>query len=59
MVEVSCVININDSINEINLFNNILFEIYKIQKNVVFIRTENQNKSYIFSFSDREKTFNY
>ena len=59
VVEVSCVININDSINEINLFNNILFEIYKIQKNVVFIRTENQNKSYIFSFSDREKTFNY
>ena len=59
VVEVSCVINIKDSINEINLFNNILFEIYKIQKNVVFIRTENQNKSYIFSFSDREKTFNY
>jgi len=29
----------------------------EIQKNVVFIKVEKESKSYIFSFSDREKTF--
>ena len=42
-----------------NIINNILFGVYEIQKNVVFIKVEKESKSYIFSFSDREKTFIY
>ena len=46
-------------INKISVKNNILFDIYKIQKNVTLIISENQTKSHIFSFSNREKTFTY
>jgi len=54
-----CYKNKEIEFNEINIINNILFEVYKIQKNVVFINVEKQSKSHIFSFSDREKTFSY
>ena len=46
-------------INNIKVYNNILFDVFQVQKNVVLINLENQNQSYIFSYSDREKTFNY
>ena len=59
LVEISCSFDYEGDINEINIINNILFGVYEIQKNVVFIRVEKQSKSYIFSFSDREKTFIY
>ena len=59
LVEISCSFNYNEDINKINISNNILFGVYEIQKNVVFIRVEKESKSYIFSFSDREKTFIY
>lgn len=59
LVEISCSFDYEGDINEINIINNILFGVYEIQKNVVFIKVEKQSKSYIFSFSDREKTFIY
>ena len=59
LLEISCSFNYKEDINEINIINNILFGVYEIQKNVVFIKVEKQSKSYIFSFSDREKTFIY
>ena len=59
LVEISCSFDFKKDFNEINIINNILFEVYKIQKNVVFINVEKQSKSHIFSFSDREKTFSY
>jgi hypothetical protein len=59
LVEISCSFNYKEDINEINIINNILFGVYEIQKNVVFIKVEKESKSYIFSFSDREKTFIY
>ena len=46
-------------INNIKVYNNILFDVFQVQKNVVLINLENQNQSNIFSFSDREKTFTY
>ena len=59
LIKVSCSFDYNGDINEINIINNILFGVYDIQKNVVFIKVEKESKSYIFSFSDREKTFIY
>ncbi len=59
LVEISCSFDFKKDFNEINIINNILFEVYKIQKNVVFINVEKQSISHIFSFSDREKTFSY
>ena len=59
LLEISCSFNYKEDINEINIINNILFGVYEIQKNVVFIKVEKESKSYIFSFSDREKTFIY
>ena len=35
------------------------YYVFQVQKNVVLINHENQNQSHIFSYSDREKTFNY
>jgi len=59
LVEISSSFTYKKDVEEIKIINNILFEVYKIQKNVVFINVEKQSKSYIFSFSDREKTFIY
>jgi hypothetical protein len=46
-------------INSIKVSNNILFDVFRVQKNVVLINFENQTQSHVFSFSDREKTFTY
>ena len=58
-VEISFYFNSKEEINEINIMINILFDVYKIQKNVVLINYKSKINSYIFSFSDREKTFIY
>ena len=59
LVEISFFFNYEDEINEINIVNKILFDVYNIQKNVVLINYKSKINSYIFSFSDREKTFIY
>ena len=59
LVEISFSFKSNSIINNISVTNNILFDVYRIQKNVTLINFENKTKSYIFSFSDREKTFTY
>lgn len=59
LVEISFYFNYKEEINEINIMINILFDVYKIQKNVVLINYKSKINSYIFSFSDREKTFTY
>ena len=59
LVEISFSFKSNSIINNISVKNNILFDVYRIQKNVTIINFENKTKSYIFSFSDREKTFTY
>ena len=59
LVETSFYFKSQLRINKISVKNNILFDIYKIQKNVTLIISENQTKSHIFSFSNREKTFTY
>ena len=59
LVEISFFFNYKDEINEINIINKILFDVYNIQKNVVLINYKSKINSYIFSFSDREKTFTY
>tara|TARA_Y100000768_G_scaffold386488_1_gene375015 strand:- start:311 stop:778 length:468 start_codon:yes stop_codon:yes gene_type:complete len=46
-------------IYNIKVSNNILFDVFRVQKNVVLINFENQTQSHIFSFSDREKIFTY
>ena len=56
LVEISFYFNYG---KEINIVNNILFDVYKVQKNVVLINYKSKINSYIFSFSDREKTFIY
>ena len=47
------------NIYNIKVSNNILFDVFQVQKNVVLINFENQTQSHILSFSDREKTFTY
>jgi len=47
------------NIYNIKVSNNILFDVFQVQKNVVLINFENQIQSHILSFSDREKTFTY
>ena len=47
------------NIYNIKVSNNILFDIFQVQKNVILINFENQIQSHILSFSDREKTFTY
>ena len=59
LVEIYLSFETRGDINNIKVYNNILFDVFQVQKNVVLINLENQNQSYIFSFSDREKTFNY
>ena len=46
-------------IYNIKVSNNILFDVFRVQKNVVLVNFENQTQSHILSFSDREKTFTY
>ena len=46
-------------INSIKVSNNILFDVFRVQKNVVLVNFENQTQSHILSFSDREKIFTY
>ena len=59
LVEIYLSFETRGDINNIKVYNNILFDVFQVQKNVVLINLENQNQSYIFSYSDREKTFNY
>lgn len=59
LVEISFYFNYAEEINKITIVNNILFDVYKVQKNVVLINYKSKINSYIFSFSDREKTFIY
>ena len=59
LVEISFSFKSNSIINNISVTNNILFDVYRIQKNVTIINFENKTKSHIFSFTDREKTFTY
>ena len=59
LVEISFYFNYGEEINKITIVNNILFDVYKVQKNVVLINYKSKINSYIFSFSDREKTFIY
>ena len=59
LVEISFSFKSNSIINNISVTNNILFDVYRIQKNVTLINFENKTKSHIFSFTDREKTFTY
>ena len=59
LVEISFSFKSNSIINNISVKNNILFDVYRIQKNVTIINFENKTKSHIFSFTDREKTFTY
>ncbi|MAR65177.1 MAG: hypothetical protein CMB83_04550 [Flammeovirgaceae bacterium] len=47
------------NIYNIKVSNNVLFDVFQVQKNVVLINFENQIQSHILSFSDREKTFTY
>ena len=59
LVEIYLSFETRGDINNIKIYNNILFDVFQVQKNVVLINLENQNQSHIFSFSDREKTFIY
>ena len=59
VVEISNIFLYKKKIRELNIINSILFEIYKIQKNVIFINKDGKNTFYTFSQSDKEKTFNY
>tara|TARA_Y100000996_G_C21974138_1_gene417718 strand:+ start:16 stop:483 length:468 start_codon:yes stop_codon:yes gene_type:complete len=59
LVEISFSFKSQSIINNISVSNNILFDVYRIQKNITLINFENKTKSYVFSFSDREKTFTY
>ena len=59
LVEIYLSFETRGDINNIKVYNNILFDVFQVQKNVVLINLENQTQSHIFSFSDREKTFNY
>ena len=59
LVEISFSFKSELRIDNISVTNNILFDVYRVQKNVILINFENQTKSHIFSFSDREKTFTY
>ena len=59
VVEISNIFQYKKKIRSLNIINSILFEIYKIQKNVIFINKDGKNAFYTFSQSDKEKTFNY
>ena len=59
VVEISAIFQYKKKIRELNIINSILFEIYKIQKNVIFINKDGKSDFYTFSQSDKEKTFNY
>ena len=59
VVEISNIFQYKKKIRSLNIINSILFEIYKIQKNVIFINKDGKNIFYTFSQSDKEKTFNY
>ena len=59
VVEISTIFQYKKKIRSLNIINSILFEIYKIQKNVIFINKDGKNIFYTFSQSDKEKTFNY
>ena len=59
VVEISNIFQYIKMIRELNIINSILFEIYKIQKNVIFINNDGKSDFYTFSQSDKEKTFNY
>ena len=59
VVEISNIFLYKKKIRELNIINSILFEIYKIQKNVIFINNDGKSDFYTFSQSDKEKTFNY
>ena len=59
LVEIFLSFKTKGDIDNIKVSNNILFDVFQVQKNVVLINFENQTKSHIFSFSDREKTFTY
>ena len=59
VVEISNIFLYKKKIRELNIINSILFEIYKIQKNVIFIKKDGKSDFYTFSQSDKEKTFNY
>ena len=59
VVEISAIFQYKKKIRSLNIINSILFEIYKIQKNVIFINKDGKNTFYNFSQSDKEKTFNY
>ena len=59
VVEISAIFQYKKKIRSLNIINSILFEIYKIQKNVIFINKDGKNTFYTFSQSDKEKTFNY
>ena len=59
VVEISNIFQYKKKIRELNIINSILFEIYKIQKNVIFINKDGKSDFYTFSQSDKEKTFNY
>ena len=59
VVEISTIFQFKKKIRSLNIINSILFEIYKIQKNVIFINKDGKNTFYTFSQSDKEKTFNY
>ena len=59
LVEIYLSFETRGDINNIKVYNNILFDVFQVQKNVVLINLENQNQSHIFSYSDREKTFTY
>ena len=57
LVEISFYFNYGESINKISIMNNILFDVFKVQKNVVLINYKSKINS-IFSFLI-EKTFIY
>ena len=59
LVEISFYFNYGEEINKITIMNNILFDVYKVQKNIVLINYKSKINSYIFSVSDSEKTFIY
>ena len=59
VVEISNIFQYKKKIRELNIINSILFEIYKIQKNVIFINKDGKSDFYTFSQSDKAKTFNY
>jgi len=59
VVEISAIFQYKKKIRSLNIINSILFEINKIQKNVIFINKDGKNTFYTFSQSDKEKTFNY